>query len=284
MKLSLSIVGFMLATGTAAQGQAPTASKPEEFDVVSIKPNQSGHLGGAWGVQDNRYFAKNTPLVRVILQAYLGFTISDERLKGAPDWVMTEPYDITAKVAGTDADAWKGMLQEAKVAGVAPMLRSMLEERCKLAVHTVPTEIQGYALVVGKRGIRMKEAQPGEPVPEHVITFEGGWKMVPVMPGETKQSVTYLQITLDQFVKALSNGGAPILNQTGLTAKYDFELPIVVPIAPPPPPEGGDSPPPPPRMDIVHRFDWSAIGLEVKPIKVPALNLIVDHIERPTAN
>jgi uncharacterized protein (TIGR03435 family) len=189
-----------------------------------------------------------------------------------------------AKVAGTTADAWKGMLQQAKVAMVAPMLRSMLEDRCKLAVHTVPTEIQGFALVVGKRGIKMKEAQPGEPVPERVVTFEGGWKMVPIMPGDQRQAVTYLQITMDQLATFLSNGADPILNQTGLTGKYDFDLPILVPVAPPPPAESGDSSAPPQRVDAAHRADWSAIGLEMKPIKVPALNLVVDRIERPTAN
>src|SRR6185437_12828068 len=75
-------------------------------------------------------------------------------------------YFITAKVDDNTANSWKGMRQAQQVAIAAPMLRAMLEDRCKLVAHTVPTELQGYALVVGKHPEKLKEWQPDEPLPK----------------------------------------------------------------------------------------------------------------------
>jgi uncharacterized protein (TIGR03435 family) len=265
-----------------AQAGAATDAKASAFDVVSIKPNNSGREGGAWGVSQNIYRARNTPLSRVILQAYIGPTPSEDRLKNAPSWVTTEPYDITAKVDDATADAWKGKKQDQQVTMAAPMLRAMLEDRCKLVVHTVPTEVQGFALVVGKHGVKMKVAQPNEPAPPRFARFEGGWMIVyPSMkePG-ANPTMTYLQVTMAEFTRFLSMGGTQIVDQTGLTRKYDFELPIFDTNTS----EGSEGVAPALRPDAAHYFNWEAIGLEINPIKVPALNLVIDHIEKPSAN
>jgi uncharacterized protein (TIGR03435 family) len=280
---SLLMLGWLAVAAPAAIAQATPAAKAPAFEAVSIKPNDSGSQGGAWGVGQNKYSAKNTPLARIILQAYLGqMAASQDRLKDAPPWVFTDPYDINAKADDATADSWKGLTQAKQVALAAPMLRTMLEDRCKLVAHTVPTEIDGYALVIGKHGSKLKESQPGEPIPERVAKFGEGWMMVPVMPGpDAKQSVTYLQITMAQFTAFISMGAKPILDQTGLAGKYDFEVPFAFD---PNPPEAAEGAAPPPRPDAAHLYNWGAIGLELKPIKVPAQDVVIDHIERPSAN
>ena len=276
---------LLAAYNAPAQTNAGPAPDPKTltFDVVSIKPNNSGNPGAAWGVSQNRYRARNTPLVRVILQAYLNqLAPSNDRVKNAPAWVMEDRYDITATIDDATAEKWKGLKQAEQVAMAAPMLRAMLEERCKLVVHTEPTEVQGYALVVGKHGIKMKQSQPDEPVPTRAAKFEGGWMMVPIAPGQdAKQSVQYLQITMAQLAAFISLGRDPIEDRTGLTGKYDFELPKLEVSQPGP---GDGQPATPSPTDIAHMFDWSAIGLELKPIKVSATNLVIDHIERPSEN
>jgi uncharacterized protein (TIGR03435 family) len=283
--LFLLLFGSMAFPGLEARAQTggPSDAKVPTFDVVTIKPNDSGKQGGAWGVNQNKYTAKNTPLSRVILQAYLGMFPSGDRLKGAPAWVSTDPYDITAKVDDATADLWKGKRQAEQVAIAAPMLRAMLVDRCKLVAHTVPTEIDGYALVIGKHGTKMKQAEPDEPLPKNYAKFEGGWMVVfPSMKGpDAKQTMTYLQVTMAQFTEFISLGGKPIVDQTGLAGKWDFEVPLLID---PNAPEAGEGGAPAPRPDAAHVYDWGAIGLELKPITVPALDLVVDHIERPTGN
>jgi uncharacterized protein (TIGR03435 family) len=64
-------------------------------------------------------------------------------------------FNVEAKVApGTTAEQVKAML------------RDLLEKRFKLAFHYEKTEVLGYALVVAKSGLRMKESVPDVPAAE----------------------------------------------------------------------------------------------------------------------
>jgi uncharacterized protein (TIGR03435 family) len=286
----LLLAAPLLFASTAASAQVvpapPTNATTSVFDAVTIKPNNIGIMsGGAWGVNRNEFRAKNTPLAYIILPAYLGYGATLDRLKGAPSWLTTAPYDIVAKADDAMADAWKGKRQAQQIELAAPLLRSMFEDRCKLVVHTEPTVIQAYALVIGKHGNKMKEAQPDEPKPTgNYARFDGGWMVVFPQPGDAKQSMGYRQVTMQDFTQSLSLGPVPIIDQTGLTGKYDFDLPKMDSIPPQPAPGDTSAPPPAPLPDLSRMFDWSAIGLELKPIKVPALNLVIDHIERPSEN
>jgi uncharacterized protein (TIGR03435 family) len=264
----------------------PTVVKPSAFEVISIKPNNSGRQGGAWGVWKNEYSARNTPLIFIILEAYLGEThASTERLKSAPSWVVTDGYDVTAKADNATADSWKGLRQAQQVAIVAPMLRAMLEDRCKLVVHTVPTHIQGYALILSKRPLKLKQAQADEPRPAQgpYGIMEGGWMITYPKPGTDMTPFTgFRKVTMAQFTDFVSMGQAPIVDQTGLQGIYDFDLPRVD-TTPAPAPDGAPAAAPP-RLDAAHLFDWQSVGLELKPIQIPAVDIVIDHIERPAAN
>jgi len=290
--LAPAVAGCVLISTLPTLSQAPAdkpAAKTPEFDVVSIRPNNSGSNGGAWGVTRNEYRAKNVPLSVIILSAFLGKgSASLDRLKDAPTWVMTDKYDITAKADDATADAWKGLRQAQQIAIVAPMLRAMLEDRCKLVAHTVPTEIPGYALVLGKHALKLKDWQPDEPLPKSYGRFEGGWMIAYSAPGDPAPSTTFLKITIAELIEFISGGGPPVLDRTGLTGTYDIVLPRFETVSPPSPDLPGIAQPAAPAMavylDAAHLFDWQSVGLEMKPIKVPGVNLVIDHIERPSEN
>jgi bla regulator protein blaR1 len=242
----------------------------------------------AWGVGPTGYSSSNAPVARVILDAYLGLLnpapavgLPLDRVKGAPAWVMNAPYDITAKSDEATIAEMKGMSRAQQVGLEAPMLRAMLQDRFKLAAHTAPAEVQGYALVIGKHGIKMKENQPGEPMPANGMSFGGSWKWVPRRTPDGRQSGNaYLGITIAELAAFVGSGATPVVDQTGLTGKYDLELLIRDPSSP----DGRDGSAPTPQPDIAHRYDWEAIGLEMKPIKAPVLSVVIDHIERPSEN
>jgi uncharacterized protein (TIGR03435 family) len=272
-------IGVRPAVSQNAQAKAP------EFEAVTIRLSDRTDRGGAWGVYKNEYSARNTPLSYIILQAYLGPRPSIDRMQGAPAWVTTDRYFITAKADDATADSWKGLRQAQQIAIAAPMLRKMLEDRCKLVAHTVPAELQGYALVLGKHPLKIKEWKPDEPLPKsNYGMFEGGSMITYSQPDDPFPSTTFLKFTMAQLIEFISGGGPPILDQTGLTGTYDIVLPRLW--SPPPPPAEGSgaaaqlvAPP-----DAAHIFDWQSVGLEMKPIKVPGLNLVIDHIERPSEN
>lgn len=81
----------------------------------------------------------------------LAYKIKPYQLSG-PDWLSSTRWDILAKVPdGASADQ------------VPEMLQTLLEDRFKLAIHRTNTEHSVYALVVGKNGSKLKEAEPDPP-------------------------------------------------------------------------------------------------------------------------
>jgi uncharacterized protein (TIGR03435 family) len=196
---------------------------------------------------------------------------------------MTDGYDITAKADDATADSWKSLPQAQQIGIAAPLLRAMLKERCKLAVHTVPAQGQGYALMLGKNHSKLKKAQLDEPDPNGLLGhFPGGWIMVYPNPDPDITPITgFRKITMAQLAQFMSMGGPPIIDRTGLAGTYDFDL-SQYDMAPP---TGSTSlAVPPPRVDAAHLYDWHSAGLELRPIQVPSVNIVIDHIEPPSAN
>jgi len=256
------------------------------FEVMSVRPGSNDSMRFVtWGPTASGYHAGNTPLVSVILEAYLVAppllpgSLSRDRVKGAPAWVMETPYNIEARADEATIAAMKGMSRAEQLAAEKPMLRAMLEERFKLAAHVATTDVQGYALVVSKGGVKMREVPAGEPLPVggRMMSFGGEWKSGPLLSAELRQmGMRYAHITMGELATILGNGPTPVVDQTGLTGRYDFDLPYVAVDSP-----GG---PADPSVDVAHKYDWGAIGLEMKPIKAPVMTVVVDHVERPTAN
>jgi uncharacterized protein (TIGR03435 family) len=271
-------------SGVAQTGVANTPATPPAFETVVVKPSAGNSPLVAWGVNQTGYFASNVALGRVILDAYVipdnsSMRASLDRLKDAPAWVMTSPYDITAKADEVTIAAMKGMNQAQQLGLEAPMLRAMLEDRFKLSAHSAFVEVPGYALAAGKHGIKMKEAPADEAMPRNAMGFGGPWKMVFRRTSDGKQSgVAYLGITMGELAQFLSKAGVPVIDQTGLTARYDVELQSTDIDA------ASSDGTPAPRPDIGHAYDWQALGLEMKPIKAPVVSVVIDHVERPTAN
>jgi uncharacterized protein (TIGR03435 family) len=277
--LLLAAVSILLAAAPSALTQTATAqasATTPAFDAVTIKPSISGSRGRVWGFNGDTYTAENAPLVRVILQAYINGPSSPDRLKSAPGWVMDDLYDITAKVDDTTADGWKNLNHDQQMTMVAPLLRAMLKERFNLSVHTESTEISGYALVVSKHGVeKMRLDPPDEPDPKNAAKMTGGGLFIFTPPRpDGRHSTTFVHTTMASLAASI---GPTVVDRTGLQGKYDFEIFRIVP-------DSTDGSASDPQPDFPHTFDWGALGLEIKPIKIPMQDVVIDHIERPSPN
>jgi uncharacterized protein (TIGR03435 family) len=273
--LALSVV----LTAPSALSQKDTAQIPAKttaFDAVTIKPSTIGSRGRSWAFNGDTYTAKNAPLVRVILQAYIDGPSSPDRIKSAPGWVTDDLYDITAKVDDTTAEGWKNLNHDQQMTMVAPLLRAMLKERFHLSVHTESTELSGYALVVSKHGIHnMRPVPPDEPDPKNAAKMTGGGLFIFSPPRtDGRQSIHFVHTTMASLAASV---GYTVVDRTGLPGKYDFEMFRIVPD----PANGSASEPQP---DFPHTFDWNALGLEIKAIKIPVQDIVIDHIEKPSPN
>jgi uncharacterized protein (TIGR03435 family) len=288
-KLSLLAAVWMglLCPSIVAQASArsDTAQAPDKngagvktlaFEVVSIRPSKPGEIKSGKGeITPDEYRAVGWPLAFTIEYAYVPQMFWSREVLGAPDWIWKDNYDVVAKVSPADLDEWQKQGQHWGPMVQNVMLQSMLQaalaERCKLVAHLVPTKIPGYALVLSVHGPNwknLKESKADEKVPIEAqkVTSEGGM-MVPIMPGK-EPVLVFFQTSMASLAARLTGitGAHPVVDRTGLTGKYDFPLTRWS--------TNGDP----------SDWDLGVLGLKLQPIMVPAQALVIDHIERPSAN
>jgi uncharacterized protein (TIGR03435 family) len=161
------------------------------------------------------------------------------------------------------------------------MLQALLVDRFKIVSHRETKEFQGYALVVGKNGPKLKTASAsGEapPLPEYFggktsAAFEG--RIFTSMEGIGTSAVTGRGVSTSQLADELSeNLSAFVLDQTGLTGKYYFGFRFQSVSRPS---DQADSP-------SIFSAVQDELGLRLDKQKGPVEMLVVDHLEKPSEN
>jgi len=306
LALLLSL-GVAAGTGLYAQAPAPAAA-PQGFDVASIKPsnpNPTGPLGATPMILPalGRLTAQNVTLRMLVMTAY---DKQPFQIVGGPSWQNSNKFDINAKA--TDASA---TLDQMRV-----MLRGLLADRFALKAHTETRDVPTYALMLargdGKLGPKMKVSTDSCPDFKEQqqkmleAIAKGGMSALQSMvgkPGENKPcSMTNIPPTpdnpgfgfkatgqsLDLLVLLLTQlSGRPVVNKTGLTGLFDYELTISLQTLaaiyqdlgvslplPPGLPEG-------PALMTTLQED---LGLKFDSIRAPGDVLIIDSAELPTAD
>jgi uncharacterized protein (TIGR03435 family) len=292
---SLFLIVPALAAQVVNSSQIPkTASAPSltdaghvHFEVVSIRPSKSGSPQmETLETQADGYRASNQTLVATIAIAYLPHTTSataDSAPLKMPSWA-TEEYDIQAKVAPEDMQAWQNQGQQQEL--LRAMLQAMLEDKCKLVVHWVPGKTSGFALMLGKHGTTIKKASAGKPVPPPGYPsalsdgipvrlgsiFIPGAIYYPFYKHDKRTSLPFYNVSLKTMAGWLSDSlGVPIVDGTGLAGNFDIDLPKLSS-------QGRTESDPGPSM----KWDLGALGLKLVPTKLPMQRLMIDHIERPS--
>ena len=272
---------------TATVPSATAKNSSPTFEVVSIHSSKRNAPRGFKITMDG-YSANDEPLSQTILMAYFPLQLrSDDRIKGAPSWVLNDSYDFTAKVASGDLPEWQkygtDMTNEGKLNMLHAMLQAALTARCNLVLHRIPAEAPGYALVVDKKGPNLKAANLDEPLPKGAQRFPDGSIRTPFHKHGARgwvQGWTFTHATIGSLINLLqiTSPNAPVLDQTGLTAKYDFELRRNSVSGP----AGAELPAGPLDPSLV--WDLETLGLKNLPIKIQTETLVIDHIDRPPDN
>ena len=113
----------------------PQDSRPA-YVAASVKPNTSGSENTSSNGSKGQIVFTNQTLKRLIERAY---NLKPFQLSG-PDWLDAVRFDIAAKYPPDTKNEDRTL-----------MLRTLLEDRFKLAVHRQSKEMPGYVLVVGKK-------------------------------------------------------------------------------------------------------------------------------------
>jgi len=268
-------IGLGIANAPAVRAQSASAKESKSFEVASVKrllePSDSTSTGGGPGTSDpGRFWRSNVTMASLLVQA---FQIQGHALVG-PDWLSSRSgprYELTATVpAGAKRDE------------VPLMLQNLLIERFGLKFHREQREVPGYALVVGKSGLKLKPSS-GTPAP---ISGRDGFPNIPegIAPGRmsldsvgTVRRLSAGAMSMAQFADYLDNQtDGPVVDVTEVPGRYDIVFYFSKPL-----PITGD----PAAAPTDNRFDLLSalreqLGLELQRRKVRADLLIIDHIEQ----
>jgi uncharacterized protein (TIGR03435 family) len=296
VKLLFVAAGLMAFAVPCALGRAgaavPAASTPESaqyvpkmtFDVASVRENKDIDMRGftmtpgMFVPHTATFHASNTMVENLISTAY---GVMNYQIVGAPNWPWPTLFMIEAK-GGGEADAKLAALTgEQQWAEQQHMLQVLLEERFKLKTHWETRESDVYNLVVAKGGPRMGAAGSIPPSAEEKERF-GDHPLPPLdQTGCGEHGCTYFAhaCTMDELVRTLTGQfGRPVFDKTGLTGKYDFVLKN----------KGrwdrdrpADDMEPTPPLDRALKEE---LGLRVEAAKGPIKVLVIDHVEKPSAN
>ncbi len=184
----------------AALAVAPLqAQSPSTFDVVSIKPNRSGAPGSETDTTPGRVSVINATPLSLLLRA---FGMSRFQIVGAPDWALTERYDLVATVP--EGRVLNDRDRQA-------FFEKMLAERWQLRYHRETRNLRVYSLV-----------NDGSKMVQHAGPGEYGMKVEIAGPRvilrSTKGNMGRLVEILGGYV------GNVVTNDTGLGGEYDFIL------------------------------------------------------------
>lgn len=273
---------LLIGVGNAPVAQAqPPAVSPRQFDVASIKPNNSGANYLGIRVVPDGLKAVNATLRSLISEAYQvrGFEIS-----GGSAWLDSARFDIDAKgqVEPGGSPIQTGLQ-------VMTMLQALLADRFQLRVHRETKEMPIYALLVAKNGPKLQASR------EACFDPAAGIPPPPTLPGQSpsrpcggfnnsSSQMLGARVEMSRFAANLARfTGRTVVDKTGLKETYDIALrwrpeegqAFLAPTEPQP---ADDSRP------SIFTAVQEQLGLRLESQRGPVEVLVVDSAERPSGN
>ena len=280
--------GLVNATPTRAQADEEASTSIPKY-TASIKPTSlptEVHGGSVKHMEQvmfspNGFFAANISLEKIIQEAY---GVQANQIIGGPDWIKSAAYDINVKIEDPETST-----SEADTPGPPDtkqsrqVLRSILAERFKLAVHNETKNLSTYVLVVAEDGSKLQPSQVTDSTfhataPKSMLM---GSSMRMKVDGGQARALEARGIPTADFASLLSRQlGQIVVDKTALPGKYDFTLKWTAEPSTAPgnstesADAAGDSSSP--LFAAIH----DQLGLKLEPQKAPLPVLVIDHAER----
>jgi uncharacterized protein (TIGR03435 family) len=250
----------------------PEAAKPMAkdakpgFDVVTIKPGAPGARGKNIGFQGRHFKMRNFDVDDLLALAY---GLHTKQIIGAPDWFNSELFDVDG------VPDVEGIPNEAQQ---AIMMQKLLADRFGLKFHHEQRELSVFAITVAKGGPKMHLTAAVSPDAGSPFFFRN------------IGDLTVGNMTIANFAKWFQGSvtDRPVVDQTGLTDRYDFTLKwtaddsqfaqfrsagAVI--------RQSDDPNAPPALNDAMQ---QQLGLKIEPVKAMDDVIVIDHAEHPSAN
>jgi uncharacterized protein (TIGR03435 family) len=234
-------IGSAIFSTSMALAQESERKAAISFEAASIRLSDGDGRCAPNRSVGQTFTVTNCPLGELVLFAY---DVLQQQVSGQTS-LLEEPYDVTAK-AGHPVS--RGEIKR--------MLQALLTDRFKLRLTCETKEIPVYALAVGEGGAKFQPSQtPSDAGPKPVQGSEG--------------RLIFQNTDMSDLVFALSRRIADrmIVDKTGLTGKYDFDMTWYLKLGKPNPPS---------VFTAVQE-----LGLKLEPMQSQVEFLVVNHVERP---
>jgi bla regulator protein blaR1 len=249
-----------------ADGQLPS------FEVATIKPLEGAPPPMPGGPprmppDEVRLFV-NTRILISMAYNVRGFARSE--VVGGPAWLDSQIYEVHGKINGSLSEALQKMPNRKRRQEIELMEQSLLAKRFHLKVHYETRELPEYALVAAKGGPRLNPADP-------LLPHNGTTRVSQGQNQELKTTGSTIQNLIEMLQSEPEIGGRSIQNKTGLTGSYNFALDWTRDLT----------------ADVSGQHDGGPslftaleeqLGLKLVAIKGPVEVVVIDHINRPSAN
>jgi uncharacterized protein (TIGR03435 family) len=233
------------------------------FEVATIKPSNPDQPGKLLTVKGRQVITVNTTLNDLITFAY---DLHARQITGGPEWMSAEKYDVTGQPEGQGQPSMRQL---------KALVQTLLADRFKLAFHRDTRELPVYAIVAGTGGPKLTK-NDSNPNGLPSLLFRG----LGVLPA--------VNATMADFAGVLQTAvlDRPVVDKSGLPGRYDFTITwtpdesqfsgLGVRI---PPPSGDPNAPP----GLFTAFQ-EQLGLKLDSTRAPVEVLVVDRVEKPSAN
>jgi uncharacterized protein (TIGR03435 family) len=290
---ALGVLALALMFVTISFISISAQQKAARFEVASVRPATAPATPGSGGVEflpGGTVRATRVPIMFLVAVAYDTQSRFVNPASDSIEKLLMERFAIDAKASTSalpPAAATFMATQRGEGAVLREMLKTLLTERFKLTAHFEKREFPIYELRVAPGGHKLTPAARScEPQSaEEAISgkqpcgFQGGGPAggFRIRDGEITGLVRGLTSLLDRVV----------VDRTGITGRFDIDLPpwsrgLPAPERLPAPgqePEAQPDPNGPSIFTVLQPF-----GLRLEATRGQIEILVVDHVERPTAN
>jgi uncharacterized protein (TIGR03435 family) len=219
-------IAYGMGSGRPARAQSdptfPSQGAPS-FQSASIQINTSGlSTAQALGFPpEGRFFASNVSLLELIKAVYGHEFLGRDRVVGGPEWVRSERFDVSAQAAGDPLPDVRQL-----------MVRTLLAERFRLAVHVGHRDVSAYALTVSaadpnstalhRSAATCPEpgAPPPPPPPPGISPFATLCGVRPEADALTGDAAKMWQLALLLGPRV----GRTVVDRTGLEGRFNFTV------------------------------------------------------------
>ena len=247
---TLTPTAAVLFTALTARAQLPG---DVSIEVAVIRPHPTAVMHNNFRFAKNRFELEDQPLLKMISFAY---ALNLHQIVGAPTWVEQDHWDMS----GTT-----NLVEDATIPQEQQIIRQLLVERFGLQFHKEQRQLPAYALQSIKQRPTLHLA--ADPAAQPLEWTDGH---------DWVRTENYRSSTMADFllIKQLFMD-RPLVDQTGLTARYDFALTYSYGDIP------STAPDAPPVMSTAMK---EQLGLKFEPVKASVDVMIIDHIGSPTPN